>query len=182
MKHLNYLLSSLSSALIFLLIAGCASQQIGSGGTSSKLLFPDGNYQQEVEVQVMAKGHQDQFDFNCVVQKKPESMLLLGYNSFGISLFKIKETGGKIEMESSIRRIQEKKDFFLKVFALVKTLFNVEKNDPRIQNGTLDVGFEDIKSQVFFQEMDASRIPLHLEIKTPELYQIEIRTVKYKLF
>lgn len=147
--------------------------------SNSSFVFPDGNYHQDVVVEVKAKGHENNFDFSCLVQKKPNSFLLLGFNSFGISLFKIKEADQKIEMESSVRQIYEKKEFFLKVFNLVKSLMIIEKNDPRLKKGHFEIQFQDIKSTVAFGNYDSLQIPLQIKIETPNLYQIDIQTTKY---
>jgi hypothetical protein len=171
--------------LVFL--GGCATQKIKPLETDLSL-FPNGTYEQTVEVVVSAKGHERNFDFNGVVQKSPEQFMLVGYNGFGFSLFKIREflsaeneiNLGKVTFETSIKQIEEHKDFFLKVFSMVKTILDLEKNDRRIQNNIFETYFEKVKSQVQFQEFDQQGVPLKIKIETPNLYQISIQTTKYQ--
>lgn len=166
------------SALFFL--SACTSGSKKSV-IESPLVFPDGRYFQYVEVKVSVKNYKNDFDFNCIVQKNPNSFLFVGYNSFGISLFKIKEVNGKVEMESSIKQINEKKEFFLEVFKMVKTLLNTRKDDPKLQNPSFDVNFQKVKSTVVFKKTDHQGVPMEIKIETPGLYEIEIETSKYEL-
>ena len=170
--------SLLLLSFVVLFLTGCQHPSIQKS-TQTDLLFPNGNYQQDVVVRVLAKGHEKDFDFNCLVQKNPDSLHLVGYNSFGMSLFKIKEANGEIKMESSISQINEKKDFFLKVFSLVKTLINIKKDDPKVKNDSLEVDFQNIKSQVHFKDFDQVGVPLKIEIQSSEVMQISIVTTQY---
>lgn len=147
----------------------------------SNLIFPDGRYFQDVEVKVSAKGYKNDFDFSCIVQKNPDSFLFVGYNSFGISLFKIKEVNGKVEMDSSIKQINDKKEFFLEVFFMVKTLLNTEKNDPKLKNPSFEVNFQKVKSTVRFKKHDQQGVPLEISIETPGVVEIEIVTSRYEI-
>ncbi len=148
----------------------------------SPLVFPDGRYFQNVEVKVSAQGYKNDFDFNCIVQKNSDSFLFVGYNSFGISLFKIKEVNGKVEMESSIKQINEKKEFFLEVFTMVKTLLNTQKDDPKLKKPSFEVNFQKVKSTVKFKKHDHLGIPMGINVETPGVYEIEIETSRYELF
>jgi hypothetical protein len=161
-----------------ILVAGCVSKPVKP--VESAYLFPDGTYQQDVVVHVIAPGHESNFDFNCAVKKSPDQWLFVGYNSFGISLFKIRESNGDIQMESSIKQINEKKDFFLKVFELVKSLVNIQKTDDRLKQKSFTVDFQDIKSTVEFSDYDQLHIPLKIKISTPSVYDILIQTTKYE--
>lgn len=147
----------------------------------SDFLFPTGSYQQDVTVKILAKGHEKNFDFNCIVQKNTDSLYLVGYNSFGMSLFKIKEANGEIKMESNISQINEKKEFFLKVFDLVKTLLNVRRDDPRLKDDSYQVDFQNIKSHVHFAKFDPAGVPLKIEIESADVMQIAIETTQYTL-
>ena len=167
-------------ALVFLFLAGCTHRQVQNRPVASTTLFPNGNYQQDVVVHVLTKGHEKDFDFSALVQKNPESFHLVGYNSFGISLFKIKEENGKITIESSISEINNKKEFFLKVFSLVKTINNVPKDDPRIKNDSLKVEFQSTVTNIHFQNFDSAGVPLKIQIEAADLMQISVVTTKYE--
>ena len=164
--------------LVILFLVGCQHAAVQKS-SQVDLLFPNGSYQQDVAVHILAKGHEKDFDFNCIVQKNPDSLHLVGYNSFGMSLFKIKEADGEIKMESSISQINEKKEFFLKVFALVKTLINIKKDDPRVLKDSLQVDFQNIQSNVHFKNFDQAGVPLKIEIESPNVMKIAIATTQY---
>jgi hypothetical protein len=146
------------------------------------LLFPDGRYQQEVNVDVTATNPKQDFDFDCIVKKDPEEMLFYGYNSFGISLFKIKEKKGQpIEAETSIDQIKKHQDFFIKIFNLVKTIVSLKKSDPRLQSNEIQLTQDNIQAHVTFSEYDSLGIPLKMVVETRGQYQVVIKTASYKL-
>jgi hypothetical protein len=174
----NSLIKILTVLFLFLAM-GCVHKVAQVRSLSENDLFPNGNYQQDVIVHVLAEGHRKDFDFNCLVQKNSDSFYLVGYNSFGVSLFKIKEADGKIHMESSISEINNKKDFFLKMFSMVKTLIHIKSGDPRIKEDALDVDFQNVSSKVHFSEFDKAGIPLKIEISSSNIMNVQIVTTEY---
>lgn len=166
--------------LPFLFLMACANKQVVPGG-QDKLLFPDGRYSQDVEVEVTASKPVQNFDFSCIIQKKPQEMLFYGYNSFGFSLFKIKEVEGQpIQAESTIEKINQHKDFFIKIFKLVKTIVNLKKDDPRKRGDQIHIDQDGIKAHVTFSGYDNHGIPLNMLVETKGQYEVKIKTTSYK--
>jgi hypothetical protein len=164
----------------FLFLLACASKQVVPSG-QGQMLFPDGRYSQDVEVEVTATKPIQNFDFSCIVQKKPTEMLFYGYNSFGFSLFKIKEVDGQpIQAESSIEQINQHKDFFVKIFKLVKTIVNLKKEDPRRQGDEIQIDQDGIQAHVTFSGYDSLGVPLNMVVQTKGQYQVQIKTTSYK--
>lgn len=163
------------------LLVSCQTRKMSEQGGASALVFPHGRYNQDVMVDVKAKGHENNFDFSCIIKKNSEEFFFVGYNSFGISLFKIKETKAGVEMESSIKQINERKEFFLKVFALVKSLLSMEKNDPRLAKSAFPISFQGLSSQVSFLDYDEKGIPLKIRIVAESTYEIVIQTTGYEI-
>jgi hypothetical protein len=164
----------------FLFLTACAGKQVVPQGQGN-LLFPDGRYSQDVEVEVTATKPNQNFDFSCIVQKKPQEMLFYGYNSFGFSLFKIKEIQGQpIEAESSIEQIKQHKDFFIKIFKLVKTIVSLSKDDPRRKGDEIQLDQDGISAHVTFSGYDKMGVPLNMVVETKGQYQVQIKTTSYK--
>ncbi|UYL09602.1 hypothetical protein B9G69_003325 [Bdellovibrio sp. SKB1291214] len=166
--------------LVVMLLSACAGKQVVPE-EQGNLLFPDGRYSQDVEVEVTATKPVQNFDFSCIVQKRPKEMLFYGYNSFGISLFKIKEVQGQpIESESSIEQIKQHKDFFIKIFRLVKTIVNLRKDDPRRKGDEILLEQDGISAHVTFSGYDDLGVPLNMTVQTKGQYQVQIKTTSYK--
>ncbi|MBC7370796.1 MAG: hypothetical protein H7326_04475 [Bdellovibrionaceae bacterium] len=167
--------------LILLASLSCTTNQVRPV-QSEDLLFPNGRYQQSVDVDVTAPQHKQDFDFDCVVQKSPDEVLFYGYNNFGFSLFKISEKSGQpIEAESSIPQIKKNQEFFVKVFKLVKTIFSLQKSDSRLKDQQIDLEQDGIKAHVTFSQVDALGIPLKIDVSTAGQYEVKIKTSSYKL-
>lgn len=172
MKHL---------ILLFLFLNfSCSGKEIRPQGQDSAL-FPDGRYLQEAEVSVTATKEKQQFDFNCIVQKQPQEFLFVGYNSFGISLFKIKQKANQnVEAESSIEQIKKNQEFFLKVFSLVKTILTLQKDDPRLVAHQIDLNEKGILATVKVSKYDSLGIPRQISIESPGQYSVKIQTNSYE--
>jgi hypothetical protein len=153
---------------------------------SKQFLFPEGRYQQEVVVDVIATTPAKNFEFDCIVQRKNDEILLVGYNSFGITLFKIRErSGAPIEAESTIEEITKNKDFFIKIFKLVKVINNLKRDDAnyRGNEATIDVSPENsLPAHVVFANIDGLGVPMSFSVEAKGQYKVQIRTTSYKLF
>ncbi len=166
--------------LPFVFLLACASKQVVPQG-QGQMLFPDGRYSQDVDVEVTATKPVQNFDFSCIVQKKPTEMLFYGYNSFGFSLFKIKEVEGRpIQAESTIEQINQHKDFFVKIFKLVKTIVNLKKDDPRRRGDEIQLDQDGIQAHVTFSGFDSLGVPLNMVVQTQGQYHVQIKTTSYK--
>ena len=167
--------------LLILTPLACTSPQIRPA-KSDDLMFPHGRYQQSVDVKVIVPQHQQDFDFDCVVQKSSEEVLFYGYNSFGISLFKISEKSGQaVEAESSIPQIKKNQEFFIKVFKLVKSVVSIQKSDPRLKGDQIDLAQDGMTAHVNFSMPDSLGIPMKIDVSSPGQYEVKIKTSSYKL-
>lgn len=167
--------------LLFFLGSACGSMQVRPS-SQQDMLFPEGRYQQEVTVQIQASHPPQDFDFEAFVQKTPEELLFVGTNSFGISLFKIREHSGQaIEAESSLPQIREHQDFFLKIFKLVKVIVNLSRNDSGLKQHGMHLEVDGLSADVHFQDFDALGIPLQMQLESPGQYSVKIHTENYQL-
>ncbi|HRO66385.1 MAG TPA: DUF3261 domain-containing protein [Pseudobdellovibrionaceae bacterium] len=170
------------TALMFLSLAACASTPQTRSVSEADLLFPSAKYQQQVSVLITAPGQERDFDFSAVVRKVPDEMLFAGYSPFGFTLFTITEREGQlVQMDSSVEPILKNKEFFLKVFSLVKAILSVQKSDPRLQDNGISLTVEGLKARVEFSEYDPAGVPLQIDVGTAGQYQVKIRTESYKL-
>ena len=172
---------SLLFTVLFCLSA-CVSSRVNISD-KQLLFFSDGQYQQEIHVEILAAQPKQVFDFNCLIVKNNNLMKLLGVNNFGITLFKIEESSNKdLIMDSSIDQITEHKDFLIKIFKLVKTIMSLEKKDPKIIRNEIKLQLEGLEANVKFASFDPSGVPSLMTVGVPNQYLVNIMTTSYKIF
>lgn len=164
-------------------VSACASNPpMRPSGEAGRDIFPDGRYIQDVVVKVTAPTFKQDFDFSAVVAKSPNDLQFIGYNAFGISLFKIKQRGNdEPTVETSIKQIEERRDFFLKVFRLVKTIVRLPVDDPRLRKDQMEWEQDGLRSTVSFADYDSAHVPLTMKVESQGQYRVEIKTTSYKL-
>ena len=167
--------------LFAIITAGCGSMPKRPVVVDGRY-FPDGKYQQSIDVNVTAPGMAKSLDFNAVLQIDPEISVLVGLGSFGITLFKIRQENHQaVEAETSIAEIRAHQEFFIKVFDLMQTIVHLERTDPRIRQSRIDLEVDGIKANVFFQSFDRAGIPVRMMIAAKGQYEVVVKTTSYDL-
>jgi hypothetical protein len=180
---LRFQFFKVTGLLTTIALLGCASKQIVTENNTDRY-FPFGLYHQNVIVQVTATSPKRDFEFNCAVKQLPNEFLLIGYNSFGFSLFRIRELNGVlVEEESDIEEIRKNKPFFREIFNLVKNVMSLKKQEISeaqvYKKNTLYLpSNKDIK--INLDEFDNSNIPRRLKIEAANKFNVDVKTKSYK--
>jgi hypothetical protein len=159
----------------------CTQKQVRAT-SQNDLLFPDGTYNQDIDVSVLVPQAKRDFDFSGVVKKTPEEIYFVGYNSFGLSLFKIRDHQGQpLELETSIEQINRHREFFNKFYGFLKSVTTVRKSDPRLHDGKMTLQEQGMTANVIFSNPDPSGVPMKIEIESPGMYHLVIVNTSYRL-
>lgn len=143
-------------------------------------VFPFGRYQQDVNVKAQTPNGEKKFDFNCVVVNDPDLTALVGHNGFGFTLFSVRETKGQSpEFSSSISDINKNKEFFMKVYALIKEIFSLKKGDPRWRGDQIAIDSGGIRSDLTMSEYDNARVPQKIAIQSGGKADIVVQTTAF---
>jgi hypothetical protein len=144
------------------------------------MLFPDGNYFQTIQVSV--KGHEFQFD--SVIQKKSQEIKIVSYNSFGLTLFTLRDLPPHpIEFETSVSQLEEHKDFFLNLYPSIKKILLNSNRDEILSKKYIPLYLENIgTSDLVLSKIDKNKIPLQMTISNNSNFHLNIETTKYIFF
>lgn len=194
------------ASIYILILSSCVSTQIRPL-TEINEIYPDGKYIQEISVDVeVQKNH---FEFNCGVLKSKSEFQMTGFNGFGLTLFKVREDSNHhLDFESSLSEIEKNREFFLKVYTMVKEIFYLKHTDhfekfrstndlkngqdskfSTTQDGSklnyrkiLKTRFqnEDIESVLVLSEFDKNRIPLNTHLSSSPFYKVSAKTLRYE--
>jgi hypothetical protein len=186
---------------ISLVMAGCASSKriTTSDYLSQALIFPYGSYQHHVSIrmQTAAEGEKA-FNFNGVVQLKPEMIRISALSHFGTTAFRITEDRktGEIRSEVFVESMKKIEPKIREYYGLLRVLLtassapssNTEKSrslrwDRKDGVGRLleatTVGV-DPESKLSFLSYDKSGIPEKVLLQSPK-FSVEIEVAGYEL-
>lgn len=106
-----------------LMIFSCAHKPVQSNS-----LFEDGVTKQSLSIAF----EKENFNFNGVLKKAADEINIYAYVGPGISLFKIKDRVGQPLVFTPLEaRIEKKKEFFIKIYPVLKQVLLLRKDDTR---------------------------------------------------
>lgn len=144
-------------------------------------LFPTGVYHQNIQVTYLLEGKKQSASFQAILKKTESEFSMYAFVGFGMSLFKIRELQNKpLQFETSEPRILEKKEFFLKIFPLIKKIFALQKKDITDKNLPLKFYQEDVPIKVDFPNYRVGSMPLQIYIFDDKNFRFEVTTNKYE--
>lgn len=119
--------------MLFLFVS-CAHELnvVTSEGDS---VFPDGVYKQNINVKYKKNELFETNSFKGVLKKEKLDLRLYCYVGFGITLFKINDLENKpLQFLSEQSEIENNKDFFLKIYPLIKEIIYMKRSDKRFKD------------------------------------------------
>lgn len=138
-------------------------------------LFPEGVYQQEVEIKVNVpeKSIHEDFSFHAVIKKKPQHFVMLAYNSFGISLFRIEDSPPQpLQWTCDLELLNQNKAFFLKIYPQIKKVFELKGTD--LQQKDNYYLWKDQSFKIEFLSFDPNGYPIKMAMSDQKHYWITI--------
>ena len=136
-----------------MILFSCAQKtvQINSQNTTDEV-FQDGVYKQDIQVTYTKDGRKESSEFKAILKKSPDEINMYAYVGFGIVLFKLKDDlKNPIQFSTTEPRIEKNKEFFLKMYPLIKEIILMKKADKRL------------KSDSFTLTMDPEKFPVHVD-------------------
>lgn len=182
-------------AWILLALGGCSSpQKTVSGPISLRHVFPYGNYQHHVALQIpgAAKNLPRRFEFNGVVQTSEDAIRIAVLSAFGTTAFKINEDrrSGEIKAEIYVDGMKQYEPRLRAYYSTLRLLLLAENPPP----ARSPVQFQKTNAQGFpleatvlkeatlfrFSDYDAHGIPGRIAIEHPQ-FQVEIEVSGYEI-
>ncbi len=139
------------------------------------LLFPDGVYKQDVSVKidVPEKNLKDNFDFNAAIKKQNHQLIMLAYNSFGVSLFRIEDNPNlPLQWTSEIEMVNKNKDFFLNLYPQIKKIFSLRGEELKLDRQIYF--WQEGKIKIEFIEFDQKGFPIQMAMSDQKHYWVKI--------
>lgn len=178
--------------LLILFFLGCAHQKALQEIENShleykktedkKLLFPNGLYHQKIRVVYEKDQKQEQHEFNGILKKHSEEVILYSYAGFGISLFKLKDNmKGSVDFSTTQEKIEKNKEFFMKIYPIMKEILFLKKDDSRIHDHGIDLFMEPqhFPIHVSWSEETLQGVPLALKIENTPHFQFLVTTTEF---
>jgi len=146
------------------------------------LLFPNGLYHQKIRVVYEKEQRQEDHEFNGLLKKHTDEVILYSYAGFGISLFKLKDNmKGVVEFSTTQEKIEKNKEFFMKIYPIMKEILFLKKDDPRIQGHYINLFMEPqhFPIHVSWSEEVLGGAPLNLKIENAPHFQFLVTTTEF---
>ena len=164
--------------LLSLFIVSCTNKPLRSD-LPTEDLFPDGVYQQNIFISFVIEKVAKSFSISGVLKKNKNQYTIYSYNGFGVTLFKLQDSGeGPPIFKTSISEIEENKDFFLKMYPQIKKILKLNKRT--YQSQLLELG-DQINGQIFLHFEPGSEIPKKILIQGQDKYDVTIENLKFSL-
>lgn len=148
-------------------------------------IFPNGLYKQDIAVTYVNKeGKKESHSFNGILRKSSSEIFLYCYVGFGISLFKLKDNfKDPVSFVASESRIEKNKDFFLKMYPIIKEILLLQKNDSRMNEGRMVITMQPenfpVAIRVFSEKLGP--VPKTIVFENAEHFRFEITNTEFEI-
>ena len=146
------------------------------------LIFFDGTYKQKIEVTYVKDQKKEQAVFNAVLKKSPQEINMYCYVGFGYTLFKLKDNlKDPIQFVTSEERIEKNKDFFLKMYPLIKETLLLKRSDPRLKNGEMMMTMQpqDFPVKVVISDEKIQGVPVQVSFENKDHFRFVVKNTEY---
>lgn len=158
-----------SGALVFLLFVSCAHKVIHKDLTDEKLLFPDGRYFHHVYLTLSPSVSmpKKKFDFDGILEIKPETIKLIGLSPLGTSLLRITEDRktGKVDIDVFFPVLKKLQNSILEYYSVVQMMIKTSRN-PRSTELKIPLAKETAVLQ--FETFDKNHFPEKIVVQHPK--------------
>lgn len=115
-----------------LLLSSCQTMPTASGIPEDKdLAFPREIYKQKITI--LIKKEDKKMSFDGAIKKNSEVFSLFAFSSMGIRIFTLKDDYKNIEFVSHVQALEDKKEFILKLYPVIKKIFTLKTTDADFQ-------------------------------------------------
>lgn len=115
-----------------LLLSSCQTMPTTSGIPDDKdLAFPREVYKQKITI--LIKKEDKKMSFDGAIKKNSEVFSLFAFSSMGIRIFTLKDDYKNIEFVSHVQALEDKKEFILKLYPVIKKIFTLKTTDADFQ-------------------------------------------------
>lgn len=169
--------------LIPFFILSCAHKNELELSKKSDFVFADGVYKQAIHVRYEKNNKAEENNFSGVLKKDKLNLNLYCYVGFGITLFKINDTEGKpLQFISEQDEVEKNKDFFLKIYPLIKEIVLMKKTDSRFKNKSFryQIKPENFYVDVTFETDSSLDFPKKITIQNSKYFLFEIENTEYQ--
>lgn len=150
---------------------------------SANNVFADGVYKQDVQVRFKKNNRNESAEFKAILKKTPAEINMYAYVGFGVTLFKLKDNfKDAVEFTTNEPRIEKSKEFFLKMYPLIKEILLLNPNDARLKNTNtfmLAMPPENFPVTVTIQDYVVGETPRELTLENKQHFKFTIITREY---
>lgn len=165
--------------ILYIILTSCTSvPKSSSNQPTSGLLFPQGNYIQDVElkIEVSDKNIHESINFKAAIKKETSHFVMLAYNTFGFSLFRIEEFASlPLQWSSDVEMINKNKTFFLQMYPTIRKIFDLKGIELKESNGSFLWKSPDSRFEVHFVNFDNSGNPIKIEMSDQQHFWLKIQ-------
>lgn len=148
-------------------------------------VFANGLYKQDIAVTYLNKeGKKESHTFNGILKKSSSEIYLYCYVGFGISLFKLKDNfKDPVSFVASEARIEKNKEFFLKMYPIIKEILLLQKSDSRLKDGrmTIDMQPENFPVTIQIASEKLGPVPKMIVFENAEHFRFEIVNTEFDI-
>ncbi|MFZ3231633.1 MAG: hypothetical protein WA160_15600 [Pseudobdellovibrio sp.] len=170
--------------LILLAFAFSCSHKSIAPISETNDMFQNGVYKQTIEVTYKKDGKTESNSFNGILKKSSTEIYLYCYVGFGISLFKLKDNFKEpILFVANEERIEKNKDFFIKMYPIIKEILFLKRNDPKLIKNQMVILMppEQFKVHVSVSVEKIGDIPKVITIENVEHFRFVITNNEFSL-
>ena len=162
---------------LFFYLTSCQSLPVSSGLSEDvPLVYPQEIYRQEISVWI--KKDDQKMSFSGALKKNPKSFSLFAFTSLGLRIFTLKDdNNGRIEFVSHVAALDDKKDFILKLYPVIKKIFTLRLNDPNYIKRKFDYKIENPIGQV---EVEIDSTGSNILVIKPNYFEFKMKNLDDK--
>ncbi len=161
----------------------CAQKAVNPWSTATtQVLFPDGVYKQDINVEYKEAGEVKQTEFKAVLKKTPDEINMYNYIGFGIPLYKVKDNlKGSIEFVANDPRVEKNRELFLRIYPIIKQVLMLRRDDPKLKEPkmTFIVPPDGYPIDVIILEWLSNGDPAKFVFENKNHFKFEVTTRQY---
>jgi hypothetical protein len=104
------------------------TDKVQSTSPNSNFVFDQNIYQQKISIHIM-NADEKTMTFDGAIKRSNLNLSLYAYTAVGFRIFTLNDRDGQIKFESHVSQIEDKKEFILKLYPVIKKIFMLKLSD-----------------------------------------------------
>jgi hypothetical protein len=145
-------------------------------------LFLNGIYKQTIEVEYIKDEKQESHQFRALLKKSENEIYMYAYVSFGIKLFEVRDNFKEpIVFKANDDRIEKNRQFFLRVYGLIKEIITIRRSDERLQKNIFRINIqpENVPVDIAISSERLNGVPALIDIESSNRFHFKVTTDQF---